>query len=138
MQRSDTPIDEHLASIDPRFRDDVITLHEELAALFVDSEPVLYEGKFWGGSDQAIIGYHPYTYRRSDGTQVQWFVVGLGAQKNYISLYVSAVVDGEYLSKRDGPDLGNVKVGSSSVSFKSLDDVDRPKLTAFLQTARSA
>lgn len=96
----------------------------------------LYVGKFWGGTDQEIIGYGRYSYTRPNGQSVEWFVVGLAQQKNYISVYVSAVEGDEYLSEKYGAGLGKVKVGKSSISFKSLDDIDLAKLVALVAKAR--
>jgi hypothetical protein len=37
-----------------------------------------------------------------------WPVVALAAQKRYLSLYVCAVVDGEYVAERYASELGDV------------------------------
>ena len=99
-------------------------------------ERALYAGKFWGGSDQEIIGYGTYSYTRADRQAVEWFVIGLALQKRYISLYISAVEDGKYLSETYGPDLGKVKVGKSSIGFGHVADIDLDKLRALLERAR--
>ena len=99
-------------------------------------DKILYTGTFWGGSDQEIIGYGPYVYTRPNGVEVDWFVIGLAVQKNYLSMYVSAVDNGEYLSKSRGDRLGKVKIGSSSISFKGVDDLDLAELRSFLDRAR--
>jgi len=56
----------------------------------------------------------------------------LALQKNYISLYVNAVENGKYVSEICGKDLGKVKIGKSSISFKSIGDLDISKLNIFL------
>ena len=50
---------------------------------------------------------------------------------------MSAVQDGRYLSETYGPDLGNVKVGKSSISFKALGDIDLDGLLALVKKARA-
>lgn len=87
----------------------------------------------WGGLDQTIIGYGDWSYRRSDKEIVNWFKVGLTAQKNYISLYINTDEDGQYLTKRYVDKLGKVKVGSSSVSFKTLSDVNQDELMELIR-----
>lgn len=136
MERTERTIDEYVAGLPEERRPDIEELLSMLSAIFDGDEVIVYEGRFWGGTDQEIVGFRPILYPRSDGTEVEWFVVGLAMQKNYISLYVSAVDDGQYLSKKRGPGLGKVKVGSSSVSFSALDDVDRDLLEQFLREAR--
>jgi hypothetical protein len=85
---------------------------------------VLWEGRFWGGSEQSIIGYGDYSYQRSSKETVEWFIVGLAPQKNYISIYVNAADGDGYLVKKHAGRLGKVKVGSAAISFKSADDLD--------------
>ena len=60
---------------------------------------MLWEGKFWGGSDQRIISYGEFTHTNRSGKNVSWFVVGLAAQKNYLTVFVTAVEDGAYLAE---------------------------------------
>ena len=112
------------------------SLDEAISGVMAGSERVLYEGKFWGGTDQEIIGYGELETVRSDKSTVRWFVVGLALQKNYISVYISAVEDRQYLSEKYGKDLGKVKVGKSNISFKQLDDIDLDKLVELVEKAR--
>ena len=53
--------------------------------LFAGDERVLWEGPFWGGTQQHIIGYGSYHYKGRSGAEGEWFIVGLAAQKNYLS-----------------------------------------------------
>ena len=62
-------------------------------------------------------------------------MVGLALQKANISIYVNAVKDGQYLGKVYGKQLGKVKIGSASIGFKSLADLDQDVFTAMLQEA---
>lgn len=96
----------------------------------------LWEGVFWGGTPQVIIGYGDFSQSRPRGKTVDWFMVGLAQQKNYLSLYVNAVEDGQYLSHKYRSRLGKVKVGSASISFRRLEDVDLDALTELLAAAR--
>lgn len=135
MERSATGPDEFLASLD----DDVRSSMEQLDELVVASMPgrarVLWEGVFWGGSEQSIIGYGEVVQRRSNGDAVEWFAVGLARQSSYYSLYVNAVEDGEYLGRRFADRLGEVKLGAASIGIKQLDDVDLEVLAELLRRA---
>ena len=62
---------------------------------------------------QRIIGYGSYRYKGRSGAEGEWFVVGLAAQKNYLSLYVNAAAEGTPLPKLYAPRLGKVKAGSA-------------------------
>jgi hypothetical protein len=125
MKKTDTNIQDFLESVSQEGKADMQALHKIISKAASDREIVMYEGKFWGGSDQKIIGYGEWSYKRSDRKQVDWFMVGLAKQKNYITVFVNAVEDNEYVAEKYKDELGKkVKVGKSSISFKSLDDVD--------------
>ncbi len=136
MQPTDRDVDEFLTSLPEGVRNDLITLDREIGAVMEGLPRVLYEGKLWGGTDQEIIGYGLDSYVRSDGKRVEWFVVGLALQRNYISIYVNTVEDRLYLAEKYGKRLGKVKVGKSSISFARLDDVDPHELVALVTKAR--
>lgn len=136
MQPTDRDVDEFLTSLPEGVRSDLITLDREIGAVMEGLPRVLYEGKLWGGTDQEIIGYGLDSYVRSDGKRVEWFVVGLALQRNYISIYVNTVEDRLYLAEKYGRRLGKVKVGKSSISFSRVDDIDLDELVALVTKAR--
>jgi len=135
MKRTDKSVEEHLAGLQGSQGDDIRRLHVEIADRLPGHEVRLYEGKFWGGSDQQIIGYGMVDYQNRSGQDVEWFLVGLAAQKNHISMYVNAVEDGAYLLRQYEKKLGKAKVGSASISFKSIDDVDFEALMELVEQA---
>jgi hypothetical protein len=136
MEKTDRDIPEFIESIPEESRDDMRSLDATISKVMKGHDKVLYVGRLWGGTDQEIIGYGTQKYRRSDKREVEWFAVGLALQKNYISIYINVVEDREYLSEKYGKDLGKVKVGKSSIGFRSLDDIDTTKLTSLLEKAR--
>ena len=137
MQKSTTTTpDEHIASLPDDVRDDIAALDEAIAGAMPGEERVVWEGKFWGGTDQRIIGYGSYHYRGRSGAEGEWFVVGLAAQKNYLSLYVNAAEDGTYLSERFGSRLGKVKAKRANVQLKYAADVDLDVLREMVGRAR--
>jgi len=137
MEISDRDIGEFLQGLPEKSRADMTALDDVIREAMSGLPRELYVGKFWGGTDQEIIGYGRYSYTRPNGVDVEWFVVGLAQQKNYISVYVSAVEGDEYLSEKYGPDIGKVKVGKSSISFKAVEDIDLDKLVALVSKARA-
>ena len=136
MEVSPRSVDEFLESLPDDVAKDLALLDSAIAEVMEELPRELYVGKFWGGSDQEIIGYGRYSYQRSDKKTVEWFAVGLAQQKNYISVYINAVEDGRYLAERYGADLGKVKVGKSNISFKRAADIDLDALTALVARAR--
>ena len=97
---------------------------------------MLWEGKFWGGTDQRIVGYGLYHYKGRSGAEGEWFIVGLAVQKNYLSLYVSGSADGTSLAKLYAPRLGKAKAGSANLQFKRAADIDLGVLRELVARAR--
>jgi hypothetical protein len=137
MQKSTTTTpEEHIASLPDGARDDVATLDGAISAAMPGEERVVWEGKFWGGTEQRIIGYGTYHYRGRSGAEGEWFVVGLAAQKNYLSLYVNAAEDGRYIGERYASRLGKVKAKRANIQLKRAADVDLDVLREMVKRAR--
>lgn len=82
------------------------------------------------------VGEGEYSYEKSNRETVEWFIVGLAAQQNYISIYVSATDGDRYLTEKYASTLGKVKVGKSSIGFDTIDDIDLDKLSRLATDAR--
>ena len=124
MEISTTDPNDHVASLPDDRRRDIAMLDAEITKRMPGESRVLWEGRFWGGSDQKIIGYGTFSHTNSSGKTSNWFMVGLAAQKNYISMYVNAVDDDGYVLKKYADRLGKAKVGSASISFNSVEDIN--------------
>ena len=136
MQRSETSPDDFLAALPDDVRDDMVAIDGALAPAFAGEERVLWEGPFWGGTQQHIIGYGSYHYRGRSGADGEWFVVGLAAQKKYFSVYVNAADDGMPLTQRYSSRLGNVKAARSNLQVKHASDLDLDVLRELAARAR--
>ena len=135
MERTTKSVDGFLATLEGKRGEDIRRLDELIREQLPRAERHLYEGKFWGGSDQQIVGYGILDYENKSGDDVEWFLVGLAAQKDHISMYVNAVEDGQYLLAQYKERLGKAKLGSASISFTSLDGLDLAALGELLSRA---
>ena len=136
MEISETDVDAFLDDIaDAETADTMRRLDEIITEALPGRRRALYEGKFWGGTDQEIIGYGHIVQPRPRSEDVHWFLVGLARQKSHYSLYVNAVDDGAYLGKQYAERLGKVKIGSASIGFTSIDNVDLEVLAELLHKA---
>lgn len=82
-----------------------------------------------------MLGYGAFKYKNYKKDVIDWPIVALASQKHYISVYVCAVEDGEYLAEKYKAKLGKVSVGKSCIRFKKLEDVNLPELKKVLQKA---
>jgi hypothetical protein len=87
----------------------------------------------------AMLGYGLMPYRpRSAKETTMWPLISLAAQKRHLSLYVCAVVDGEYIAEQRAERLGKVSCGKSCIRFTSLDTVDVAELSTLVRDAVAA
>ena len=107
-------------------------------ALVVAAAPDIDRQLVPAGSQQ-MLGYGLMPYRpRSARETTMWPLIALAAQKRHISLYVCAVVDGEYLAEARAERLGNASCGKSCIRFTSLDKVDADELARLVRDAVAA
>jgi hypothetical protein len=124
VHRSDRTPDAYLASLPADLREGLARLDSVIAAAMPGRSRTLWEGVFWGGTQQAIIGYGDLVQPRPRGADAEWFVLGLARQKDDYSVYVNAVADGEYLPARYRARLGKVRTGSAVINIRDIDTVD--------------
>jgi hypothetical protein len=136
IEKSTTDPDVFIASLPDERRSDLATVDAVLSKVMSGYSRVLWGGKFWGGTEQSIIGYGDYSYQRPGKKTVEWFIIGLAPQKNYNSIYVNAADDDGYMIQRYADRLGKVKVRSAAITFKKADDLDLGVLEEVVTMAR--
>ena len=138
VQRTTASIDDFFAALPIEQGTALRALDAAIAPVFEGHERVLWEGPFWGGTQQRILGYGVYTYRGRSGASGEWFIVAIAAQKDHLSLYVSGAEDGTPIVKLHGPRLGKVKIGSGVATFKRLDDIAMETVIEIATRARDS
>jgi Domain of unknown function (DU1801) len=82
--------------------------------------PVLSAGM---GSTMLGYGEQPYLTKSMKEPGV-WAVIALAAQKRYLSLYVSVLIDGECVPERYASELGKVTCGKVCIRFAKIDKLN--------------
>lgn len=82
-----------------------------------------------------MVGYGAFSYKNHKKQLLDWPVISLANQKNYISIYVCALSDGEYVAEKYKKELGKVSVGKSCIRFKKLSDVNLTGLEKVIKLA---
>jgi hypothetical protein len=136
VERSTTSPDAFIETLPDGVREDIKTLDAVISELMTGHERVLWEGVFWGGSSQHILGYGSWRYTGRSGATGEWFIVGLAAQKNYLALYVNGAEGGTSLARLYAPRLGKAKAGSSNLQFKRAADLDLDVLRELVARSR--
>lgn len=83
-----------------------------------------FERTMVSGMAMNMVGYGMFHYKGKSGREGDWPIVALANQKNYISLYVCAIIDGKYVAETKADELGKVSVGRSCIRFKKLEDIN--------------
>lgn len=86
------------------------------------------------GPSITMIGYGEMSWERPSGSGV-WPLIGMAAQKQYISLYVAAVKDGETLADHYRDCLGRTNNGKNCIRFRRMSDIDPEELANAVRDA---
>ena len=78
------------------------------------------------------IGQNQTVYKKET---IQWPIVAVANRKNYVSIYVCAVQNGEYVAEKMQQALGKVSVGKSCIRVKKLADINLDALKEVLLLA---
>lgn len=113
MTTADTP-EAYIESLPSPRRDDIASLDKVISS----AVPNLVREMGYG------IGYGPYHYKYASGREGNTHIISLASQKQYISLYVFAMHEGQYLAESFKEKLPKASIGKSCIRFKRPDDVD--------------
>lgn len=83
-------------------------------------------------------GYGSFKYKNSKKEIIDWPTIGLASQKNYISLYICALENGQYIAEKYKDELGKVSVGKSCIRFKKIEDLNLKTLEKVIKLAEKS
>ncbi len=121
-----TTVAEYLAMVPQERSDTFIALHKFIQKSVPKLKPYFANN---------MIGYGKFKYLNYKKETIDWPIIALANQKQYVSIYVCAIIDGEYVAETHAKELGKVKVGRSCISFKNLEDIKLPVLKRVLKEA---
>lgn len=119
-------VETYIAAVPAGRKETIETLHDLIQSTLPEFIPYFA---------QNMLGYGKFTYTNSKKKVVEWPIIALANQKNYISLYICAVKDNQYLTEKHKAELGQVSVGKSCVRFKRLDQLNLKGLKRLLKAA---
>ena len=117
-------VEQYLGQIEEPRRSEIRTLD----ALIRKSAP-----KLTPSIQAGMIGYGTYHYQYASGREGDAAVIALASQKNYISVYICATGNGEYLAEKHKADFPNASIGRSCIRFKKLEDLDTAALARLVK-----
>lgn len=120
---------EYIEAIDEPRRSDIQLLYDFIRKTAPTLTPYIEAG---------MIGFGKYHYKYPSGREGDWALIGLASQKQYISLYVCATVNGQYVAEKYKDKLPKANIGKSCIRVKRAADIDRAVLSAILREAAKA
>ncbi len=124
-----TSVETYIASLPQERKDAIVFLHDFMQKTVPSLRPHFSTN---------MLGYGSFPYVNYKKETVDWPVVALANQKNYMSLYICSIIDGEYVAEQYKEQLGNVSVGKSCIRFKRLEDLSLDGLATVLRLAAAA
>lgn len=121
-----TSIAEYLEAVPDERKEALQTLHAFIQKTVPDLKPYFAHN---------MIGYGSFPYKNYKKEMIEWPTIALANQKNYISIYACALVNGEYVAQQFEDTLGKVSVGKSCVRFKKIEDLNLDVLAKMLRLA---
>jgi hypothetical protein len=121
-----TTVQEYLDSVSPDRKELVFFVHDFIQKTVPSLKPHFAAN---------MLGYGSFPYRNYKNEQIEWPVISLANQKNYISVYVCAVDGKEYVAEKYKDKLGKVSVGKSCIRFKKIEDLNLDTFKAVLKQA---
>ena len=82
-----------------------------------------------------MIGYGSFYYLDSKKRKKDWPIISLAYQKNYISIYVCALVQDKAAVDKYKKDLGKLSKGISCIRFKKIEEIKLETLKLVLKLA---
>jgi len=131
----DEQIREYIANQPEPKQSDLQTLHDHTLQLSPGCKLWFSDGKNSEGKvvTNPNIGYGSYTINYADGTNREFFQIGLSANKTGISVYILGLEDKTYLAKAFGETIGKASVTGYCIKFRSVKDIDIKVLQAAIR-----
>ena len=101
-------------------------LHVLILQLMPECKQWYFDGKNEDGKQVAhpTIGYGNYTITYKDGSTREFFRIGLLANPTGLAIHIMGLDDKKFLIDNYGKTIGKAKVGSYSIAFKSIKDIN--------------
>ncbi|MEO6681203.1 MAG: DUF1801 domain-containing protein [Ginsengibacter sp.] len=121
-----TTVEEYLLNIPEDRKKDMDFLHDFIQKAVPSLKPYFAMN---------MLGYGSFYYLDSKNQKKDWPVIALANQKNYISIYVCAVIEDQVAVEKYKKDLGKNTKGISCIRFKSIEEINLQTLKLVLKLA---
>lgn len=119
-------ITEYIIGQPEQKRNDMQELHRIILEIMPDSKLWFLDGKNSENKTVANpnIGYGLYTIKYVDGTNRDFYQIGISANTTGISVYIMGINDKTFLTETYGSKIGKASVTGYCIKFKTLKDIN--------------
>lgn len=116
-------------------RSDLQALHKHILQVLPKCKLWFLDGKDDKGKivSNPNIGYGAYSIKYTDGTNKEFYQIGLSANTMGISVYIMGLKDKKYLADTYGKKIGKASVTGYCIKFKTLKDINMDILEAAIR-----
>lgn len=82
------------------------------------------------GMRMMMIGYGKFHYAIRPGKRIEWPVIGVALQKNYISVYVAVTKQNKPIVPTYAGTLGETRTGRNNFSFERFDELNTARVSS--------
>jgi hypothetical protein len=119
-------VEEYLLMVPDDQKQDIDFLHDFIQKAVPNLKPYFASN---------MIGYGSFYYLDSKKQKRDWPIIALANQKNYISIYVCAIVEDKSAVEKYKKELGKLSKGISCIRFKKIEEINLETLKIVLQLA---
>jgi hypothetical protein len=111
---------------DPARKSHLLRLHDLIRTSAPALKRYFHKGTPAGeaGMRMKMIGYGKLRYATRSGGTVEWPVIGVALQKNYISIYIAVTKAEKPIVAAYAGKLGEKRVGRNNFSFERFEDLN--------------
>jgi hypothetical protein len=119
-------VEEYLLGVPDDQKQDINFIHDFIQKAVPNLKPYFASN---------MIGYGSFYYLDSKKQKRDWPIIALANQKNYISIYVCAIVEDKSEVEKFKKELGKLSKGISCIRFKKIEDINLETLKIVLKRA---
>lgn len=126
MTNIQTQIQQHISTITEPKSSEMEELHRIILGIKPECRLWFLNGKNEEGKivSNPNIGYGFYIIKYADGSEREFYRIGLSATKTGISVYILGLADKTYLAKTYSERLGKASITGYCIKFKSIKTIN--------------
>lgn len=125
MMKIESQIKQYIDSLDELKKNEMQQLHKHILTIMPNSKLWYMDGRDETGKvvSNPNIGYGNFTIQYANGSNKEFYPIGISANKTGISVYILGLKDKNFLAQTYGSKIGKAKVTGYCINFKSIKDI---------------